>query len=66
MNVTAGLALGEGFPGAFGPAGLGEADTPLLEGAHRLSCALGPMAKQRLHRNLCHTYLQVLEDILGK
>jgi len=32
--------------------GLGETETPLLEGAHRLSCALGPRAKQALKKNL--------------
>ena len=26
--------------------GLGEMETPFLEGKHRLSCALGPRAKQ--------------------
>ena len=32
--------------------GLGEMETPFLKGAHRLSYALGPREKQRLHRNL--------------
>ena len=40
--------------------------TPLFKGAHRLSCALGPRVKQRLHRNLGQTCLQFLEDLLGK
>ena len=46
--------------------GLGEMETPFLKGAHRLSRALGPRAKQSLHRNLGQTWLQFLEDILGK
>ena len=46
--------------------GLGEIETPFLTGTHRLSCVLGPRAKQRLHRNLSHTWLQFLEDLLGK
>ena len=40
--------------------------TPLWEGAHRLSCALGPKAKQRLHKNLGQTCLWFLEDLLGR
>ena len=32
--------------------GLGEMETPFLKGAHRLSFALGPRAKQNLYRNL--------------
>ena len=32
--------------------GLGEMETPFLKGTPRLSHALGPRAKQRLHRNL--------------
>ena len=40
--------------------------TPLFEGAHRISCALGPGAQERLHKNLGQTYLQVLEGLLGK
>ena len=35
--------------------GLGEMETPFLKGAHRLSHALGPRAKQSLHRNLGQT-----------
>ena len=46
--------------------GLGEMETPLLKGTHRLSCALGPRVKQRLHRNLGQTCLQFLENLLGK
>ena len=75
---TWGLALGGGGdPGAFGiegPAGLvrrsstemGTTETPLLKGAHRFSCALGPRAKLRLHKNLGQTYLWILEALLGK
>ena len=32
--------------------GLGETDTPFLKGTHRLSHALGPRTKQRLHRGV--------------
>ena len=35
--------------------GTGEAETPFLKGTHRLSPALGPRAKQSLHRNLGQT-----------
>ena len=35
--------------------GLGEKETPLLKGAHRLSRAPSPRAKQSLHRNLVKT-----------
>ena len=45
---------------------LGEAETPFLEGAYRLSHTLGPRAKQGLHENLCWTWLWFLEDFLGK
>ena len=41
-------------------------DSPFLKGTHRISCALGPRAKQRLHRKLGQTKLQFLEDLLGK
>ena len=46
--------------------GLGETKTPYLEGAHKVSCALGPTAKQWLHRSLGQTYLWVLESLLGR
>ena len=46
--------------------GLGEAEIPFLEGAHRLSCALGPRTKQGLGENLGWTQLWFLEDLLGK
>ena len=44
---------------------MGETGTPFLKGAHRLSRALSPRAKQRLHRNLGQTCLWMLEDLLG-
>jgi len=37
-------------------------ETPFLKGVPRLSCALGPTAKQRLHRNLGEN----LGAVLGK
>ena len=40
--------------------------TPFLKGTHRLSHALGPKAKQSLHRKLGQSCLQFLEDLLGK
>ena len=46
--------------------GLGETKTSLLEGAHKISHALGPRAKQWLHRRLGQTYLWVLEGLLGR
>ena len=46
--------------------GLKETETPLLEGAHRIPCALGPRGKQGLHKNLSQTYLQIIEGIQGK
>ena len=42
--------------------GLGDMGTPFLKGAHRLLHALGPRAKQSLHRNL----LWFIDDFLGK
>ena len=45
---------------------MGGNGTPLLKGEYKISCALGPRAKQRLHRNLGQTWLQVLENLLGK
>ena len=36
-----------------------EMETPFLKGSHRISCALGPRVKERLHRNLGQTWLQV-------
>ena len=46
--------------------GLGVMDTPFVKGTHRLWCARGPRAKQRLHSNLSQTCLWFLEDLLGK
>ena len=74
---TWGSGIGRGSPQSiwcWGPAGLvhrsstglGETETLLLKGAHRLSCVLGPRAKQRLHRNLSQIWMQFLEDLLGK
>ena len=37
-----------------------------MEGASRVSCALGSRAKQGLHKNLGQTYLQVLEGLLER
>ena len=45
---------------------LRETETPLLEGTHRIPCALGPRAKQGFHKNLGQIYLWVLECVLGK
>ena len=45
---------------------LGKTETPLLEGAHSVSCALGPRAKQGPPNNLDQTYLRVLQCLLGK
>ena len=38
---------------------LGETETPLLEGAQEVSHALGPRAKQWLHRSMAQAYLWV-------
>ena len=46
--------------------GLGETENPLLESAHKVSRALGPRAKQWLHRSLGQTYLQVLKGLLRR
>ena len=35
--------------------GLGETETPFLKGTYKLSCALDPREKWRLHRNLSQT-----------
>ena len=45
--------------------GLGEKETPHLESSHKVSHALGPRAKQWLHKTLGQTYLQDLEGLLG-
>ena len=31
--------------------GLGKTETPLLEGTHKVSCALGPSTKEHPHEN---------------
>ena len=46
--------------------GLGEMETDLLKGIHRLSCELGPRAKQIFHKNLGQTYQWFLENLLEK
>ena len=43
-----------------------ETEIPVLDGSHRIPCALGPRAKQRLHKTLGQIYLWVFEDLLGK
>ena len=43
---------------------LGETETPLLEVTHKALHALGPRAKQWLHRSLGQTYLHFLEGLL--
>ena len=45
--------------------GLGET-TPFLKSTHKVSCALGPRAKQWLHKNLYQTYLWAWEGLLGR
>ena len=45
--------------------GLGETETPLLEGACKVSHALGPRTRQYLHRNLGQTYLWILKGLPG-
>ena len=40
--------------------------TPLLEGTHKASRALGPRAKQCLRKSLDQTDLQVLEGLLRR
>ena len=44
---------------------LEEMETPFLKGTLKLSHALGPRAKQRLHRNLGQTGMQFLKYLLG-
>ena len=44
--------------------GPGETEIILWEDAHKVSCVLGTMAKQWLHRILGETYLWVLEGLL--
>lgn len=45
---------------------VGKTKTPLLDGPHRVSHALGHGAKQWFHRSLGQTYLQVLESLLRR
>ena len=45
--------------------GLGKTETPLLEGTHKVSHALGPRAKA-VTRNLHQTCLLVSEAVLGE
>ena len=74
VSKPADLALGEKPPEHCRPVELvhrsstelGEMETLFLKGTHRLSCALGPRAKQRLQRNLGQTWLQFLKDLMGK
>ena len=44
--------------------GLGETETPLLEGTHKVVCASGPRGKEQWpHRRLNQSYLLVLEGL---
>ena len=71
-----GLASREGAPRAFRFEGqqigsqelhrTGGNRTPLLEDAHKVSCAPRAGKKQWLHRNLGKTYLLVLEGLLRR
>ena len=45
---------------------MGETETPFLEGAQRVSCALDPRAKQAFYNNLGQIYPQVLGGSPGK
>ena len=47
--------------------GLGETETPLLEGTHKVLCAREPRGKEQWpHRRLNETYLLVLEGLLQR
>ena len=47
--------------------GLGETETPFLEGTHKVVCTLGPRGKEQCsHRRLNHTYQLVLEGLLQR
>ena len=47
--------------------GLGETETPLLEGTHRVVCSSGPRRKEQWpHRRLNQTYLLVVEHLLQR
>ena len=41
-----------------------ETEIPLLEGANKVSHALGPSTKQYLHRNMGYTNLKIVENLL--
>ena len=46
---------------------LGETETPLLEGTHKVVCTSGPRGKEQWpHRRLNQTYLLVLEGLLQR
>lgn len=46
---------------------MGQGKTEFSPGGHtQISGALGPSAKQRLHRSLSQTYLWVVEGLLGR
>ena len=46
---------------------LGETETPLLEGTHKVVCTSGPRGKEQWpHRGLNQTYLLVLEGLLQR
>ena len=47
--------------------GLGETETPLLEGTHKVVCTSGPRDKEQWpHRRLNQTHLLVLEGLLQR
>ena len=46
--------------------GLGETETPPVEGACKVSHAMGPRTKQLLHRSLGQTHLWVFEGLLER
>ena len=47
--------------------GLGETETPFLEGTHKVVCTSRARGKEQWpHRRLNHTYLLVLEDLLQR
>ena len=47
--------------------GLGETETPLLEGTHKVVCSSGPRGKEQWpYRRLNQTYLLVLEGLLQR
>ena len=47
--------------------GLGETETPLLEGTHKVMCTPGPQGKEQWSRRKLHqTYLLVVEGLLQR